>query len=739
MAPFTIIPIDQLDASVGQKGVTDLDEFVGPSGQDGAVPTIDALGVITWDETFLKAGDDLDLLKGPSGQDEFIPILNSTGDISFTDQYTAPGDQVTDLIATPTEVGKFISVDGAGNLIFLPIGTSSFLAITVGAAGDFATFAEALDDIALNASTTFGFIVILEQVNWGTPAQTLNKPIIVQGFATDSEIVINTDDVATVDLGAADGLALMEFRTLTITRDSSSAGGFDFTAHDAKILLKGVTIDDNTTDAAAQGIFDGDGENLTVEMVGTTITGTATMGAGIFSRWASANIKMDTTKVLTSAVDLLNNVTSAELLLDNYTILNDPGLTSSTLNVRYASNSLMINTGGGTISEVSGEASYNKAFDAIAGVDWTVALDDFVGPEIRIHEGTFTSTTGNVVVSQTGRVVGAGLDKTFLSSSASTGTRVFGIQGANSCLEDLSIVSSALAATPTRVFEIISGSTNALIKNIRIDLQTDSDTSNMMAFINADNARFIDCEFVNSGDAGLENGLSPQAAVNRLEFHRCSFLHTGAAKSGGTTWIVGNALPVSSVLTITECFLDMGVDTSTGNIFINVGGADSSINLKDNILKGNMRAFLQDATLSNSIIQGNQCDFSQGGAAATSALSLSGVIDSVLISNNTFLNCSHRCIDINSGSSSATKIIISDNIISGAGGSVLEGIRLNGDVSQSKIKDNIIDGFSTGLLTAVSTGTPDDNQYNGNDLVGNTTPITLAAGDTSEVSHNVEV
>lgn len=739
--PFTTIPIGQLDPTVGQKGVTDLDEFIGPSGLDGAVPTIDGAGVITWDDTFIKDGDQLDRLKGPFGQDEFIPVLNGVGDISFTDQYMAPGDQVTDLAATPSDIGKFLTADGGGNLFFQSAPTGTFLPITVGALGDFATVGEALDEVSDNPNAAFGLIIILEQVNWGAPATVLNKPIIVQGFATDSEVVINTDTVMAVDLvsGGGDGLALMEFRTLTITRQSAAAGGFDFTAHDAKIIFRGVTITDDTTDGAAQGIFDGDGENLTVEMTGTTINGTASAGAGIFSRWATANIKMDTSKTLTG-IDLLNNVTAAELLLDNYTILNDPGLTSSALNVRYASNSLMINnTGGGTISEVSGVASYNKAFDAISGVDWTVALDDLVGSEIKIDEGTFTSTGVVPNVSQSVRIAGAGRELTSLVSSDTSSTRVLGMGGAGSVLENISIVSSATASAPGRIFELVTGATDSLIRNVRFEYQTDTDGTNEFAFINADNARFIECEFLFSGDIGLQFGLRPQAVVNRLELHKCRFLHTGAATAGNTVFISGSSMPAGSVLNVTECFVDVGVDTGTGNVFINMGGVDNIVNLKDNVTQGNLSALLIDAQISNSIIQGNHCDFSQGGAAASSVISLSGVIDSVLISNNTFLNCSHRGIDINSGSSAATKIIISDNVIGGAGGSVLEGVRFNGDVSQSKIKDNIIDGFSTGLLTSVSTGTPDNNQYNGNDLVGNTTPITLAAGDTSEVSHNVEI
>jgi hypothetical protein len=144
---------------------------------------------------------------------------------------------------------------------------------------------------------------------------------------------------------------------------------------------------------------------------------------------------------------------------------------------------------------------------------------------------------------------------------------------------------------------------------------------------------------------------------------------------------------------------------------------------------------LQDVSLSNSSIQGNQCDLDDGGAATTAAISLTGVIDSVIILGNTFLNCSDRGIDVNSGASAATKVHISDNVITGTGS---DGVRLNGDVSQSHVRGNTVDGFTTGLRTATSVGTPDGNQYIGNNFAGCTAAFSIVAGDTSELSLNVE-
>jgi hypothetical protein len=753
--PLTIIPIDQLDPLVAEKGNTDLDEFVGPIGMDGAVPTIDALGVITWDDTFLKAGDDLDLLKGPSGQDSFIPILNGVGDISFTDQYLAPGDQVTELSSTPSEAGKFISVDGGGSLIFQSIAAASTLGVSVGASGDFATFAEAVDEIATNTQAKLGVIVVLEQVNWGTPTQTLDKPIAVQGVATDSEIVINTDDILTVDYGAADGFAAMDFNSLTITRQSAAAGGFDFTAHDAQILISNVTITDDTTNGAAQGIFDGDGENVEVTAKETTINGAGTT-AKIFSRWASANISLDSS-VSMPGFDLLNNVTAAEIFLDNYSLVFGSGLTSSTVNVRYMSNSLMTEEAGlvspnGTINDVSGVASYNKVFDAISGMNWKVAIGGvwnsalvqtggFVGSEFYIDEGTFDAVPNGVypydsmVVPQAAKITGAGSDLTILTSDQNTIAHsqwMLRLSGPGSRLKGLTIRNTETSGSFTDPLQLATG--NITVEDVKLQNAHPTATNGTLLRVLGSNAKFFDCEIdFTAAPANLPIIIG---AISSCTFERCKFLYSGSnLPATSLTWI-DSSMTATSVLTVNNCLVDMGISTANGNEFIDAGSSGGTLIATDNVTKGNLRNFVKFSTINNSLIQGNSCDMSLGGIAATSAVEIVGGNFNV-ISDNKFLNCSGRGINVQVGATATTDWVIANNIIQG--NAVDEGVRLSGAVTRSSIRGNQISGFLVGILTDPTGGQPDDNQYIGNHVKDNTTPITLDAGDTSEVSLNVEV
>ncbi len=686
------------------------------------------------DTKVLIEGEDISALGSGAATIGEVPLADGVGGLALGDLSGAASGVAT--------IGFVLTADGAGGVSFASPAAGSFFAKTVGASGDFADMGAAFDAVSVSAAP-FGILLILDKVSWGIPTLTLNKPIIIQGIADDSEINIDGNTILSVDLvsGAGDGLALLELRTLLLTRNAPDMGGFDF-AHDTIIRMKNMTITDSTTQVVAQGIFDGSGVDLTTVLEGVTIT-SAGVEAKLFSRWTSVNAHLDGIKGLTGA-DFFNNVTSAELLLDNYTILNDVGMTSSTMNIRYATNSLMLkDTGGGTITDVDGVAVYNKAFDAIAGLDWGDVLPFFVGTELHIDEGTFSTATPNLTVPSTAKITGRGPDSTILVSTASVagqapaGTHILRLNGAGSNISDIQIQSNPTATNGAIDILDLLGA-DSFAHNVRLDYQDTTTAISQMMRIVGDRIRVIDCDF-------LMSGLVPddciQVSKDLVIIDNCRFRYTGAAATTETLTIINAQtvpMPAGGTLTVTDCHVNLGNHAGLSNIFIHGPSVSTFMTIKNNDLVGNFQSFLLDGTITRSVIQGNNIDMSLGGAGSTAAINLTGILTSVIISENTVLNCSSRGIDINVGTSLASLIVIANNVLSGNTSD--EGIRLNGNVQKSVIRGNIIDNFATGLLTATSVGnTPDNNQYIGNHLEGNTTPITIDSLDTSEISHNVEV